>query len=104
MAELIPNHICQKLLESDINLQHILDKARSLDAPQKNSEEFSIAHTDFIPDDNAAAIHRLSVETIDQRNLASNKKNLNAELNVTDKVKKVIFVKRRFISINNARQ
>ena len=40
-----------------MNLQHILDKARWLDAAQTNLEEFSIAHADFKPDDNAAVIH-----------------------------------------------
>ena len=38
------NHIRQRLLESEkINLQHILDKLRSLDAAQKDSEEFAKA-------------------------------------------------------------
>ena len=52
MAGLMSNHIRQRLLESEnINLQYILDKARSLDAAQKNSEEFSIAQAGFKPDD-----------------------------------------------------
>ena len=48
MAGLMSNHICQRLLESEsMNLQHILDKARSLNEAQKNSEEFSIAQAGF---------------------------------------------------------
>ena len=86
------NHIFQSLLESEnINLQHILDKARSLDAAQKNSKEFSIAQAGFKPDDNAAVIHRPPVKTIDQGNLASNEKNLNSESNATSKFKKCYF-------------
>ena len=69
------NHIRQRLLESENKiLQHILDKARSLDGAQKNSEEFSIVQAGFKPDDNAAIIHRPPVETIDQGNLAPNEK------------------------------
>ena len=78
-----------------MNLQHILDKARSLDAAQKNSEEFSIAQAGFKPDDNAAVIHRPPVETIDQGNLASNEKNLNSELNATSKVENVLFLREK---------
>ena len=74
-----------------MNLHHILDKARSLDAAQKNSKEFSIAQAGFKPDDNAAVIHRPPVESIDQGNLASNEKNLNSELNATSKVEKCYF-------------
>ena len=74
-----------------MNLQHILDKARSLDAAQKNSEEFSIAQASFKPDDNAAVIYRPPAEMIDQENLASNEKNLNSESNATSKVEKCYF-------------
>ena len=85
------NHIRQRLLESEnMNLQHILDKARSLDTAQKHSEELSIAQAGFKPDDNAAVIHRPPVETIDKGNLASNEKNLNSKLNA-NKVKKRYF-------------
>ena len=85
------NHIRQGLLESEnLNLQHILliYKARSLKAAQKNFEEFFIVHAGFKPKDNAAAIHRLPVKTIDQTNLASNGKSLNSKLNATSKVEK----------------
>ena len=86
------NHIRQRMLESEnMNLQHILDRARSLDATKKNFEEFSIAQAGFRPDDSAAVIHRPPVETIDQENLASNEKNLNLELNATSKVEKCYF-------------
>ena len=57
------NHIRQRLLESEnMNLQHILDKVRSLDAAQKNFEEFSIAQAGFKPDNYAAVIHRPPVD------------------------------------------
>ena len=69
----------------------VLDKARSLDAAQKNSEKFSIAQAGFKPDDNAAVIRRPPVETINQGNIASNEKNLNSELNATSKVEKFYF-------------
>ena len=69
----------------------VLDKARLLDAAQKNSEEFSIAQAGFKPDENAAVIHRPPVETIDQENLASSEKNLNSELNATSIVEKCYF-------------
>ena len=74
-----------------MNLQHVLDKARSLDAGQKNSEEFSIAQAGFKPDNNASVFHRPPVKMIDQGNLASNKKNLNSELNATSIVEKCYF-------------
>ena len=78
-----------------MNLQHILDKARSLDAAQKNFKEFSIAQAGFKPDDNAGIIRRPPVETIDQENLASSEKNLNSELNATSKVEKCYFCGKR---------
>ena len=86
------NHIRQRSLESEnINLQHTLDKARLLDAAQKNSEKVSIAQAGFKPDDNAAVIYRTPAKTIDQGNLASNEKNLNSESNATSKVEKCYF-------------
>ena len=90
------NPIGQRLLESEnINLQHILDKARSSDVAQKNSEEFSIAQSGFKPDDKAAVIQRPPVKTIDQRNLASNEKSLNSELNASSKVEKCYFSRKK---------
>ena len=86
------NHIPKRLLESEnMNLQHILGKARLLDGAEKNSEEFFIAQAGFKPDDNAAVIHRPPVETINQGNLAFNEKNFNSERNATSKVEKCYF-------------